>query len=44
MKSEIDNNKITIEKFKNPFYGLDFLKEYAYRNIYKDVMKNIVIF
>ena len=36
MKNEIDNNKITIEKLKNPFYRLDYLKEFAFRNIYKD--------
>ncbi len=24
MKEEIDNNKVTIEKLKNPFYRLDY--------------------
>ena len=34
MKEEINNDKVTKEKLKNPFYRLDFLKEYAFRYIY----------
>lgn len=36
MKEEINNNKITKEKLSNPFYRLDYLKEYAFRYIYKN--------
>ena len=45
MKEEINNDKVTKEKLKNPFYRLDFLKEYAFRYIYiKIIMDFYYIF
>ena len=36
MKKEIYEGKVTIHKLKNPFYRLDYLKEYAFRHKEKD--------
>ena len=32
MKKEFDEDKITKNKLKDPFYRLDYFKEYAFRN------------
>ena len=39
MKNEIELNKVTKDKLKNPIYRLDYLKEYAYRNLEKNQNK-----
>jgi hypothetical protein len=39
MKNEIELNKETKDKLKNPIYRLDYLKEYAYRNLEKNQNK-----
>ena len=36
MKNEIELNKVTKDKLKNPNYQLDYLKEYASRNLEKN--------
>ena len=36
MKKEIDNNLVNALKLKNPFYRLDYLKEYFFRYRVKD--------
>ena len=36
MKKEIDDGNVTQLKLKNPFYRLDYLKEYTFRHKKKD--------
>ena len=36
MKKEIDDGNVTQLKLKNPFYRLDYLKEYAFIHKEKD--------
>ena len=35
MKNEIELNKVTKDKLKNPIYRLHYLKEYSYKNLEK---------
>ena len=43
MKKEIDDGNVTQLKLKNPFYRLDYLKEYEFRHKKKIVLKYIMI-
>ena len=36
MKNEIELNKVTKDKLKNPIYRLDYLKECVYRDFQKN--------